>query len=94
MVAEEFGGGRARFGDTVRKSEENVAGVENCMPGQVICFGQHSDCRATGFQHLLDALRSNDQSRVVAGIDIAEFAGGGIKDAKKEGRKHAQAVVI
>lgn len=71
VVAEEFVGGRARVGDTVRKSEKSVARIEHRMPGQVNCFGQRSDYRARWFQLLSDSLRSYYQGRIVAGIDIA-----------------------
>jgi len=71
MVAEELIGGRARVGDTVRKGEKNVAGIDNYMPGQVNCFGQRSDDRARWSQSLFDPLRSYYQGRIVAGIDIA-----------------------
>ncbi len=70
LVTEEFIGGRARVGDTVRKGEKNVARIDNDMPGQVNCFGQRSDYRARWFQSLFDPLRPYYQSRIVAGIDI------------------------
>lgn len=71
LVAEEFIGGRARVGDTVRKCEKNVARIDNDMPGQVNCFGQRSNYRARWIQSLFDSMRPYHQGRIVAGIDIA-----------------------
>jgi len=78
------------FADTVRVSEQYIAGMQQNGTLLVRCFREEPDHRAAALQAKpfeAAACRFPEQHGwIVSGVDVVELARGRVEDAKEEGR--------
>ena len=88
LFGEELAGRVLGIGDTVGEREQDVAGVQLGLANTIVHVGQHAG-RGTGrLEAVFDAIRADDDRRVVATVHVVELTGGRIQHGEERRCEH------